>query len=76
VALPNETHLVASSNLLVPFIGIAFGLACGLACGIAFGIIISLTAGVVFGLPGIYSLLNTIVPGAWLVQPRGNSAGA
>src|SRR5258708_21388362 len=47
----------------------------GSVWGASFGIVLSLTAGVVFGLPGVYALLHTDTLGAWLVPALGLAAG-
>ena len=79
VALPDETSLLPIGHWLVPVIGVAFGIAWGivfgLIWGVGFGIVVSLTAAVVFGLPGIYALLYTDAIGAWLVPVIGLAAG-
>lgn len=78
VVLPDETRLLPIGHWWVPVIGVAFGLALGmvfgLAWGVVFGIVVSFTAGVVFGLPGIYALLYTDAVGAWLVPVIGLAA--
>jgi hypothetical protein len=75
----NEAHGLPLRPWLVALIGVAFGVVLGLvfgtARGVAFGIAISLTAGVVFGLPGVYGLLHTIALGAWLIPALGLAAG-
>lgn len=67
----DEPHELPLSPWLVSAIGVTFGLVVGLVFGtiwgVAFGIVVSFTAGVVFGLPGVYALLHTDVLGAWLV---------
>src|SRR5215469_8103587 len=79
LAWSNEAHDLPLSQWLVAAIGVTFGLLVGLLLGtmgeVAFSIVVSLTAGVVFGLPGVYALLHTIVLGAWLVPALGLAAG-
>lgn len=75
----DEPHGLPLSPWLVSAIGVTFGLVVGLVFsaiwGVAFGIVVSFTAGVVFGLPGVYALLHTDVLGAWLVPVFGLAAG-
>jgi len=75
----DESHGLPWSQWLVPAIGVTLGLLVGLLFGamrgVAFGIVMSFTAGVVFGLPGVYALLHTEVLGAWLVPVLGLAAG-
>src|SRR6266699_1953690 len=75
----NEPHVLPWSPWLVSAIGVTFGLVMGLLFGaiwgVSFGIDFSLTAGVVFGLPGVYALLRTDALGAWLVPALGLAAG-
>ncbi len=76
---PGSFHELPISPALVSAIGVIFGLfigwMIGLFGGATLGVVVMLTAGIVFGLPGVYGMLHTTVLFAWLVPVVGLAAG-